>query len=61
MALRADSTLVHVTTYPANLAEAVQIAKSYQIGHGKTTTGTVADNSQTVFASEASNEPGDKK
>ena len=38
VALRADSTVVHVTTYPANLAEAFQRANSYQIGHGKTTT-----------------------
>ena len=44
MALRADPTLAHVTTYPANLAEAFQRANSYQLGHGKTTTGTVADN-----------------
>ena len=61
MALRADSTIVHVTTYPANLAEAFQRANSYQIGHGKTTTGTVADSSQTVFANEASNQIGNKK
>ena len=61
VALRADSTIVHITTYPANLAEAFQKANSYQIGHGKTTTGTVADNSQTVFATEASNETGNKK
>ena len=61
MALRADSTIVHVTTYPTNLAEAFQRANSYQIGHKKTTTGTVADNSQTVFANLASNEIGNKK
>ena len=29
VALRADSTLVHITTYPANLAEAFQRANSY--------------------------------
>ena len=33
MALRADPTLAHVTTYPANLAEAFQRANSYQLGH----------------------------
>ena len=36
-------------------------ANSYQIGYGKTTTGTVADNSQTVFANRASNEKGNKR
>ena len=35
VALRADPTLVHVTTYPANLAEAFQRANSCQLGHGK--------------------------
>ena len=61
-ALRADPTLVHVTTYPANLAEAFQRANSYQLGHGKTTTGTVADNLlQTVFASDVSSDPQNKK
>ena len=61
VALRADSTIVHVTPYPANLAEAFQRANSYLVGHGKTTIGTVADNSQTVFANEASNETGNKR
>ena len=61
VALRADSTVVHVTTYPANLAEAFQRANSYQIRHGKTTTGTDADNCPTVFATEASNDTGNKK
>ena len=42
-------------------AEAFQRANSYQIGYRKTTTGTVADNSQTAFANEASNEIGNKK
>ena len=61
MALRADSTIVHVTTYRVNLAEAFQRANSYQIGHGQTTTGTVADNKQTILANEASKETGNKK
>ena len=62
MALRADPTLAHVTTYPANLAEAFQRANSYQLGHGKTTTGTVADNLlQTIFASDISSDPQSKK
>ena len=62
VALRADSTLVHVTTYTANLAEVFQRANSYQLGHGKTTTGTVADNLlQTVFASDVSSDPQNKK
>ena len=61
-ALRADPTLVHVTTYPANLAEAFQRANSYQLGHEKTTTGTVADNLlQTVLASDVSSDPRNKK
>ena len=62
LALRADPTLVHVTTYPANLAEAFQRANLYQLGHRKTTTGTVADNLlQTVFASDISSDPQKKK
>ena len=62
MALRADPTLAHVTTYTANLAEAFQRANSYQLGHEKTTTGTVADNLlQTVFASDISSDPQNKK
>ena len=58
MALRADSTIVHVITYRVNLAEAFQRANSYQIGHGQTTTGTVAQN---ILANEASKETGNKK
>ena len=62
MALRADPTLAHVTTYPANVAEVFQRANSYELGHGKTTTGTVADNLlQTVFASNISSDPQNKK
>ena len=52
MALRADPTLAHVTTYPANLAEAFQRANSYEL----------ADNLlQTVFASNISSDPQNKK
>ena len=62
VALRADPTLAHATTYPANLAEAFRRANSYQLGHGKTTTGTVADNLlQIVFASDVSSDPQNKK
>ena len=57
VARKADHALIHVTTYPANLAEAFQRANSYQLGHEKTTTCTVADNLQTVFASDASSDP----
>ena len=47
---------------PANLAEAFQRANSYQLGHGKTPTGTVADNLlQIVFASDVSSDPQNKK
>ena len=41
IALRTDSAVVHVSTYPATIA--FQRANTNQIGHAKTTTGAVTD------------------
>ena len=61
VALKLDSTTAHVTTYPTSVAEAFQRANSYQVGHSKTTTGTVIDNHQTIFASDITGDPSNKK
>ena len=61
VALKTDAATVHATTYPTSIAEAYQRANSYQLGHSRVTTGTVADNHQTIFASETKSDPSNKK
>ena len=57
VALKADAAAVHATTYPTSVAEAYQKANLYQLGHSRVTTGTVADNHQTIFASDTKSDP----
>ena len=61
VALKADNTIGYVTTYPTSVAKAFQRANSYQLGHSKTTTGTVTDDHQTIFASDTKSDPSNKK
>ena len=61
VALKTDAATVHATTYPTSIAEAYQRANSYQLGHSRVTTGTVADSRQTIFASETKSDPSNKK
>ena len=56
-----DSTVVHVSTYPATIAEAFQRANSYQVGHTKITKGAVIDSHQTVFTSDTATATSNKK
>ena len=57
VALKADAAAVHATTYPTSVAEAYQKANLYQLGHPRVITSTVADNHQTIFASDTMSDP----
>ena len=61
MAFKADNKIVHLTIYPTSVAEALQRANSYHLGHSRTTTGTVTDNHQTIFASDTKSDPSNRK